>query len=441
MTTMQTGQRRQYDHRVRQAVVATGNVRLFPDLEIPVSTARTWLKRGSRRVVSAANDNPNDAAASHAEIARLRAKAERYLAIASVLLVVMRVLGHDLDATRVPDGAGKAKLIRAIGMASSCAPMHRLLKLIGLSPSRYHAWRRRELICELDYRSSCPRTRPLQLTFSEVEAIKDHVLDPAFRHMSIRALCLHAQRLGKVFASDSTWRRLIRVRGWRRPCPRVYPAKPKTGVRATKPNEWWHIDLTVIRLTSGAKVYLHAVIDNFSRKILVWELAGRVAGRTTTTVLEQAAKFLGHGDDVTLMADSGVENVNEVVDDFLNGSVIRRVLAQVEVTESNSMIEAFWRSLRHQWLYLHEIDSLDKLRALVAFYVEQHNTVMPHAAFDGQIPDEMFFGGGARVGEGLAASRHKARQERLVSNRSRSCGACSESELASDPKGGAVEAA
>ncbi len=214
--------------------------------------------------------------------------------------------------------------------------------------------------------------------------------------MSVRALSLYAQRLGKVFVSDSTWRRLIRVRGWHRPRARVYPAKPKVGVRATKPNERWHIDLTVIRLTSGAKVYLHAVIDNFSRKILGWELAERVAGKTTTGVLEQAAKFLSDEDDVTLMTDSGVENVNEVVDDFLDGSVIRRVLAQVEVVESNSMIEAFWRSLRHQWLYLHELDSLEKLRPLVAFYVEQHNTVMPHSAFGGQTPDEMSFGGWPR---------------------------------------------
>jgi hypothetical protein len=37
--------------------------------------------------------------------------------------------------------------------------------------------------------------------------------------------------------------------------------------------------------------------------------------------------------------------------------VIRRVLAQVEVSFSNSMIEAFWRSLRHQWLYLHSLAS------------------------------------------------------------------------------------
>ena len=54
---------------------------------------------------------------------------------------------------------------------------------------------------------------------------------------------------------------------------------------------------------------------------------------------------------------------------------------------------------RHQWLYLHGLDSIERLRGLVEFYVEQHNGVMPQAAFDGQTPDEMFFGIGAGVGQ------------------------------------------
>ncbi len=142
---MQTTARRQYDHRIRAAVVATGNPHLFPTLQIPQGTARTWIRRGSRRVVAAANDTLDDVPGLHAEVAVLRAKAERYLATASVLLVVIRMFGLRFDGTRVPDGPEKAKLLRAIGMASGYAPLSRVLKLLGLSPSRYHAWKRRGL--------------------------------------------------------------------------------------------------------------------------------------------------------------------------------------------------------------------------------------------------------------------------------------------------------
>ena len=185
---------------------------------------------------------------------------------------------------------------------------------------------------------------------------------------------------------------------------------------------------------------MHAVIDNFSRKILSWEVAARVAGSTTTQVVAMAAEFLER-DEVQLMADSGAKNVNEEVEGYLEGSSIPRVLAQVEVVESNSMIEAFWRSLKHQWLYLHELETIEQVRTLVEFYVKQHNTVMPHAAFDGQTPDDVYFGVGDGVASKLAEERHEARHKRVSFNRSRSCGACSEGIAVRGQGGASVEAA
>jgi hypothetical protein len=56
-----------------------------------------------------------------------------------------------------------------------------------------------------------------------------------------------------IAAVEPTWRRLIRERGWLRPRHRVYPTKPKEGIRATKPNEFWHIDVTVLKLLDGTR--------------------------------------------------------------------------------------------------------------------------------------------------------------------------------------------
>ena len=103
---------------------------------------------------------------------------------------------------------------------------------------------------------------------------------------------------------------------------------------------------------------------------------------------------------------------------------MERILALVDVTYSNSMIEAWWRSLRHQWLYLHSLDSMATVRRLTAFYVNEHNTVMPHAAFEGQTPDEMYFARGAQVPSQLRERRAEARQKRLAANRENSCTAC-----------------
>jgi hypothetical protein len=110
-----------------------------------------------------------------------------------------------------------------------------------------------------------------------------------------------------------------------------------------------------------------------------------------------------------VVADSGIENVNNAVDSILESAKLRRVLALVEVTYSNSIIEAWWRSLKHQWLYLNTLDTMTRLETLIAFFVESHNVQMPHSAFRGQTPDEMYFETAATLPDDLAAARNKAR--------------------------------
>ena len=88
------------------------------------------------------------------------------------------------------------------------------------------------------------------------------------------------------------------------------------------------------------------------------------------------------------------------------------------------MIEAWWRSLKHGWLYLHQLDTVAALEKLIGFYVDQHNTVVPHAAFAGQTPDEMYFGHGDHVPGELATGHARARAARLQSNRKLPCAAC-----------------
>jgi len=136
-----------------------------------------------------------------------------------------------------------------------------------------------------------------------------------------------------------------------------------------------------------------------SRSRLICELTGGVGGRR-------------------------VENVNAQVDELITAGVLRRVLAFTDLKFSNSMIEAWWRSLKHQWLFLHSIDSVNTVRRLVAFYVEEHNRVLPHSAFQGQTPDELYFGTGKAVPEDLLSRAAAARRTRVETNRSASCETC-----------------
>ena len=60
----------------------------------------------------------------------------------------------------------------------------------------------------------------------------------------------------------------------------------------------------------------------------------------------------------------------------------------------------------------------------MAFYVKQHNSVMPHSALGGLTPDEVYFGTGGGVREKLADAWQRAREARLAANRTVQCGAC-----------------
>lgn len=146
---------------------------------------------------------------------------------------------------------------------------------------------------------------------------------------------------------------------------------------------------------------------------------------TTCQVLTEAAKNLqGAPSPVSVLMDGGVENVNDTVDEFFSAGVLRRVLAQVEIVESNSLVEAWWRGLRHQWLYLNTLDTIAAVRRLVAFYVKEFNEAMPHSALNGRTPDEVYFGKGKDIPVKLAAARQAARASRLAHNRAITCETC-----------------
>ena len=88
-----------------------------------------------------------------------------------------------------------------------------------------------------------------------------------------------------------------------------------------------------------------------------------------------------------------------------------------EISFSNSLIESWWRAIKHQWLYLNALDTVSKLEKLVAFYVDEHNTRLPHSAFRGQTPDEMYFGTGDPVPAELEADKKAAHESRIKVNR------------------------
>jgi hypothetical protein len=196
MTTARPQQR--YDHRLRELLQRTGDLTVATDRGVPRSTARGWLRTAPTVVVSLDVADLTERELRQ-EVLKLRQHVQKLAALLRLALVLLCVSGFTLAGERLPEGPDKLRILRAIDQARACIPLRALLRLLRLSPSRFHAWRRRHTLCALDDQSSCPRTSPHRLTPSEIRVIHDMVTSPDYRHVPTRTLAVLAQRLGTVW--------------------------------------------------------------------------------------------------------------------------------------------------------------------------------------------------------------------------------------------------
>jgi len=190
---------------------------------VPRSTAAGWLSSQSRPTVTLDALSMKEEGLQ-AEVLLLRRRVEKPRALARILVATIRAFDLDLERRRFPDGLSKSMLLRAVERGREALRLRPALAVIGLSPSRFYAWMRAARGCDLDDHSSCPKVSPHRITRREIQTIKEMVTSPDYRHVPTGTLAVLAQRMGRVFASATTWRRLVRDRGWRRPRVRVHPA-------------------------------------------------------------------------------------------------------------------------------------------------------------------------------------------------------------------------
>ncbi len=411
--------RRKYDHRIREAIVESGDVSLFPGLRIPKSTRHTWVRRGLPKVVTA-EDSGAELVELRIQVARLRKQIQVLIAILRLLLALVRSTGASLSGIRVPSAGAKARILRALEHAKPFLGHRAALRILGMRQARLREWTKAAAKCELDDAPPCPRSRPGCLTFTERSVMRDMVEADGFKHLSIRSLAILAQRLGRVFASYETRCRAIKRYHWNRPRRRVYPAKPRVGIRADGPGQLLHVDVTTIRLLDGTRAFLHAVVDNYSRRVIACSLEANLTAETTRRLLNESLEAIqATALPIRVVTDGGCENLV-----LAEMKQIAHVVAQVDITQSNSMVEALWLQIKSWWLFLHTLDSFATLQRLVEKYFDDHNKLIPRAELGGRTPNEAFFGREDDLQTRLRVEHAKARYRRVAENQARTCSAC-----------------
>ena len=221
---------------------------------------------------------------------------------------------------------------------------------------------------------------------------------------------------------------MIRELGLKRNRIRIYPPKPKVGIRASAPGQIWYLDLTVLRLQDGSRAFVQCIIDNCSRYVLAWKVSKDYGGVRTKELLQTSlakAKLLGLEVKPNVLVDSGCENINPEVNDLVVSELISRTIAQIDIEQSNSMIEMLFHRLKHRYLFTILLSNFESLVNGTDFYLNESNTCIPHSALKGSTPEEIITG--IWTEEKISELKEKitaARQLRIETNKAVRCTPC-----------------
>ena len=155
-----------------------------------------------------------------------------------------------------------------------------------------------------------------------------------------------------------------------------------------QPNQVWAADITYIPMARGF-VYLFAVIDWHSRKILSWRVSNSLTADFCVEAVEEA--IARYGKPEIFNTDRGSQFTGSEFVGLLMRHQIRISMDGRGAWRDNVFVERLWKSIKYEEVYLHAYDSVSEAKAGIARYIQFYNTRRPHASLDRQTPDTVYF--------------------------------------------------
>lgn len=159
------------------------------------------------------------------------------------------------------------------------------------------------------------------------------------------------------------------------------------GMKIERPNQVWATDLTYIRL-QGGYVYMMAIIDLYSRKILTWGISNTQNSAFCVELLSKALSKYGKPD--IFNTDQGSQYTSKAFTGLLESNDIKISMDGVGRALDNVYIERFWRTLKYEDIHIRQYDSLKECREGVARFIDFYNTQRIHQSLGYKVPDALY---------------------------------------------------
>jgi putative transposase len=195
----------------------------------------------------------------------------------------------------------------------------------------------------------------------------------------------HVKTLMKRMGIEAIYRKPSTSK--RHPKHPVYPYLLR-GITVNRSNYVWAADITYIPMKRGF-VYLFAVVDWASRRVLAWRLSNTLTTDFCMEAVEEAMRKYGKPE--IFNTDQGCQFTSLEFTSLLKDNGIKISMDGQGCWRDNVFVERLWRSIKYEEVYLYAYDSVTVAKQGLERYITRYNQIRPHSSLDRKTPDEFYF--------------------------------------------------
>ena len=393
---------------------------------IPASTKATWKTYSKNKFVG------NDQQQILNEGIRTVELYQKYRHIKKVLSIVEIIYSSVSDMLSTCKQSiyrtkeNKNKILDLISLYKNSISLEKLLIIFKISRSTYQSWILDiKVKCSASYFEQCVRRYGTQLLKSQVELINTALTNDDFKHWPVASIAYYYQREGLLQASLNTWYKYSKLLGIKR--RRIKKHIKKIGIVSTRPNEYWHIDITHCTTNDDIKHYVYFLSDNFSRKILAWRVAFEVSWTHVKECIEEAYEIASAMEmplNLNIVTDGGPENTHHSLNEYVASLFgnIKKSIALKDIVFSNSPAEAKNKTFKSYYFDSKDTENTKQLNEKIIFFVNDFNDKRPTQALKGFTPNEVYTNTKPELN--FVTLRKEDAVKRKESNKNNICNAC-----------------